>query len=112
MVKFLYAITLVTGLVLLSECNIFKSGASRHVSRELKIARKRWPGTSQQDLDSGQALFVTRCAKCHAAKPVTIHTEEEWEKTLKIMAPKAKLNEYQTQLVTRFIYTSRIALME
>ncbi len=54
-------------------------------------------------IEQGKGIFTTKCSKCHATKTVTAYTTTRWEGILKMMIPKAKLNEAEAQQVTAYV---------
>jgi len=52
---------------------------------------------------AGKTVYETKCVRCHAMKPVTGYTEPRWDAILKVMAPKAKLSEMETQQVAAYV---------
>lgn len=67
-------------------------------SREMVLARY-----SEAQLASGKALFTGNCAKCHKLKAPETRTPAEWEKVLKRMIPKAKLQAEEGELVRAYV---------
>ncbi|MFD2594008.1 c-type cytochrome [Sphingobacterium griseoflavum] len=58
---------------------------------------------NQAEIAEGQVLFTSNCAKCHKLKEPESRTPEQWNKTLKRMIPKAKLNDRDGQLVRAYL---------
>lgn len=54
-------------------------------------------------LEQGKILFTGNCAKCHKLKEPGSRTPAEWNKVLKRMIPKAKLNDSDGQLVRAYL---------
>lgn len=59
--------------------------------------------TSSEQLAQGKTIFENSCNKCHALPNPEKHDDEGWLKTLSRMAPKAKLNEEQHQMVYDYL---------
>jgi len=59
--------------------------------------------TSAEQLAQGKTIFENSCAKCHQLPEPTKHDNEGWIKTLSRMAPKAKLNDDQHQMVYDYL---------
>ena len=51
----------------------------------------------------GKTVFTNRCGRCHGLKDVTAYTTTRWEGILKVMGPKARLNETEAQQVTAYV---------
>jgi len=66
-------------------------------------AKPAEPVVSAADLEAGHTIYTTRCAKCHAAKPVEKWTVEGWQPILKAMIPKARLDSVQAAQVTAYV---------
>lgn len=58
---------------------------------------------SAAELDKGKVLFTGNCAKCHKLKDPGSRTPAEWDKVLKSMIPKAKLNADDGALVRAYV---------
>ena len=56
-----------------------------------------------QQLESGKAIFMANCDKCHKLKQPETRTAEKWNSVLKRMIPKAKLNDQDGQLVRAYL---------
>ncbi|WP_133641429.1 c-type cytochrome [Sphingobacterium paludis] len=56
-----------------------------------------------EQIAEGKVLFTNNCAKCHKLKEPESRTPEQWNKTLKRMIPKAKLNDRDGQLVRAYL---------
>ncbi|WP_066436161.1 cytochrome C [Chryseobacterium sp. CCH4-E10] len=59
--------------------------------------------TSSEQLAQGKTIFENSCNKCHALPNPEKHDDMGWIKTLSRMAPKAKLNEEQHQMVYDYL---------
>lgn len=66
-------------------------------------AKPAEPVASAADIEAGKTIYSTRCAKCHAAKPVENWTAEGWQPILKSMIPKARLDSTQSVQVTAYV---------
>jgi cytochrome c5 len=51
----------------------------------------------------GKTVYVNRCGRCHALKPVDAYTTAQWDGILKSMIPKAKLDAVQAEQVTLYV---------
>ena len=54
---------------------------------------------SLADLQQGHDIFQNHCVKCHKLPKPAKHTKDDWQKIHVKMAPKAKLNTDQPDLV-------------
>ncbi|AZA91476.1 trimethylamine-N-oxide reductase c-type cytochrome TorC [Chryseobacterium nakagawai] len=59
--------------------------------------------TSSEQLAQGKTIFENSCAKCHKLPEPTKHDNQGWINTLSRMAPKAKLNDDQHQMVYDYL---------
>lgn len=51
----------------------------------------------------GQSVYTSRCGRCHGLKKVENYTSQQWDKILKSMVPKAKLNDEEAKQVTAYV---------
>lgn len=51
----------------------------------------------------GKTIYTTRCNRCHKLKNVSKYTPAHWDRILKRMIPKARLNETEAQQVTAYV---------
>jgi mono/diheme cytochrome c family protein len=58
---------------------------------------------SLAELQQGHDLFRDNCGKCHKLYKPGSRSNQEWKKTLEVMAPKAKLTTDQSYLVYRYL---------
>lgn len=58
---------------------------------------------SLTDLQQGHDLFQNKCVKCHKLPKPDKYTNPQWTKILGKMAPKAKLNTDQSDLIYKYI---------
>jgi mono/diheme cytochrome c family protein len=54
-------------------------------------------------MDPGQVVYTTRCNRCHGLRIVENYTQQQWDNILKIMVPKAGLNESESKQVTAYV---------
>ena len=59
--------------------------------------------TSADKLAQGKTIFDNSCGKCHALPEPAKHTATQWVGIMNAMAPKAKLNDDQHQLVYDYV---------
>jgi cytochrome c5 len=52
----------------------------------------------------GKTLYESKCITCHALKPVTNYTKEQWDKILPAMMEKAKLTVEEKVEVNNYVY--------
>jgi cytochrome c5 len=52
---------------------------------------------------AGKTIYETKCTRCHGMKPTVAYTADRWNGILKLMAPRARLTETETQQVTAFV---------
>ncbi|SFI86613.1 hypothetical protein SAMN05421638_1261 [Kaistella treverensis] len=62
---------------------------------------------STEYLAQGQTIFQNSCAKCHDLPDPSEHSAEAWTGILAEMAPKAKLNATQHEMVYNYIISAR-----
>ena len=55
-------------------------------------------------LAEGRALYVGRCAKCHAVEPVLDYSAAEWATIMPDMAERTKLDASETVAVTAYVH--------
>jgi hypothetical protein len=60
---------------------------------------------SLMEMQAGQMIYTTRCAKCHEAKPVDNWTQTEWQPILKSMVRKSKLDSLEDHHVRLYVNT-------
>lgn len=59
--------------------------------------------TSEEKLVQGKTIYENSCGKCHELPNPTDHTSVQWVGIMNSMAPKAKLNDEQHQLVYDYV---------
>jgi cytochrome c5 len=91
--------------LILTDCKTSKS-TTAPADTELAAAQKRWPDATTQSLQAGRTIYNEQCTRCHGAKPISQYSEQEWERIIGRMAPKAKLTADQTETLRRYILTS------
>jgi mono/diheme cytochrome c family protein len=55
------------------------------------------------DLQQGKDIYSNKCGQCHKLPKPESHTQEQWTKIIEKMAPKAKLDKSQTELVHKYL---------
>ena len=58
---------------------------------------------SLAELQQGHDLFMNSCYKCHKLPKPGSRSNDDWKKVLVIMAPKAKLNASQSDLIYKYL---------
>lgn len=59
--------------------------------------------TSFEQLTQGKTIFENSCNRCHGLPNPEKHDDKGWIKTLSRMAPRAKLNDDQHQMVYDYL---------
>jgi hypothetical protein len=60
---------------------------------------------SMMEMQAGQLIYTTKCAKCHDVKPVDNWTQSEWQPILKSMVKKSKLDSLEDHHVRLYVNT-------
>ena len=76
-------------------------------NKQLTKAEVRWPGTTREQLDSGETIFTTKCLKCHGNYALTAFTEDRWKYELRRMSGVAKLSAQEEVQLTRYVLSLR-----
>lgn len=58
---------------------------------------------SLAELQQGHDLYLNNCGKCHKLHKPDSRTNESWKKVLGYMAPKAKLDQNQSDLIYKYL---------
>ncbi len=66
-------------------------------------AAQKWPDMTEMKLVEARNLFANRCSGCHKLVLPSKNSLEKWEIVLNKMAPKAKLNQDQKELLWRYL---------
>ena len=104
---------LVAGLVVVAGVIVACGPAfvAPQVSNELyDIARSKWPAATRESLYKGHDLFVASCGKggfCHKLPTPGSRVVGQWHSIILRMAPKAQLNESQSEAVLHYILAVR-----
>jgi mono/diheme cytochrome c family protein len=77
------------------------TGTTEAVQPEISSSAVEAPDANL--LAAGKTIYEARCTRCHGMKPLDVYTPERWDGILKIMVPKAKLTESETQQVTAYV---------
>ncbi|MCC6899714.1 MAG: hypothetical protein IT377_12110 [Polyangiaceae bacterium] len=70
-------------------------------------AQRRWPETSREELERGQATFAAKCKECHALPSPRAHTADEWVAITRKMGKLAGLDAPSSQSVLRYVTAAR-----
>ena len=66
--------------------------------------------TNVAQYQRGREIYVGRCAKCHAVKPVNAYAAEDWaSRIMPKMAKKAKLTPEEKETVLAYVLAAREA---
>lgn len=68
-------------------------------------AAERWPEVKQADLQRGRALYVKRCAGCHALRLPERFPSSTWEHHVDEMAKRAHLPQAEREPMLRYLLT-------
>ncbi len=70
-------------------------------------AHARWPGVSMGELQHGRALYVERCASCHALKTPGTVSPEHWPIAIEIMRKKhgVRLTDDEANTMERYLWS-------
>jgi mono/diheme cytochrome c family protein len=52
----------------------------------------------------GQQTYNVKCGKCHELKVANNYTKNRWDVVMKVMAPKAKLTQEETDNVLAYVW--------
>lgn len=74
---------------------------------DLESAKKMYPNITLDELKKGHEVYTTKCNRCHGLKNPTTYSSEQWTKIIGSMAPKAKLDENQKNLLTQYLMYAR-----
>lgn len=101
-------------LVIVSCSSSKKSGGSTTDTlvpgeKELAAIQPKYADVTMQKLNDGYAVYSGPCTKCHNAKKLYKRTDEEWQKSIARMAPKAKISEAQKDALTKYVFAMRAA---
>lgn len=91
-----------------------KAGSSAEASltpgdAEVKAIQGKYPDVTLQTLNEGYAVYSGPCTKCHGQKKIFSRTEQEWEKSINRMAPKAKITDVQKDALWKYILAMKAA---
>jgi hypothetical protein len=64
---------------------------------------------SDKEIQAARKLYNAKCAKCHKFYDPANYSAEDWNMWMMKMSKKAKLKPAQTELLTRYLDTFRVA---
>ena len=70
---------------------------------DVGVVRARYPDATLLDLEKGRALYVARCAGCHALHLPRERTPAQWPGVVDEMAPDAHISDADKQLIQRYL---------
>ncbi len=68
-------------------------------------AATRWPDATEDELRRGRALYVKRCAGCHALRLPERYPSSTWAEHVDEMAKRAKLPGDEREVMLRYLVT-------
>ena len=78
------------------------SSTKKSASADKNAIKTEQPALSAE-LQQGHDLFTSNCGKCHKLPdPASLNTEG-WRKMVDVMAPKAKLDQTQADLIYKYL---------
>ena len=73
--------------------------------RTLPAMQKKVPGITMEQAQKGNALYASHCSTCHHLYDPSKYSNEQWDKVLISMFPKAKItDEEQQRLIRDFLH--------
>ncbi len=96
------------GAVVFASCSK-KAHSSKSTTATTNTVTEETVKTNNNNVDAaamvaqGKTVYETRCNKCHGLKTVNNYTAQNWDGILKSMAPKAHLNQAETDQVTAYV---------
>ena len=89
-------------VIAISSCN--KKALPTIPSRERESLPPATPlADIKPDVERGKTIFMNRCSRCHALPEPSQFTLTRWEGILKIMIPRARLNDEQGVHVSEYV---------
>lgn len=98
-------LTLIVALMGLAIVSCSKKSAAPAVVETPKAEAAK-VDVSEATIAEGKSIYEASCAKCHKLFSPAKHTKEEWTGVLNRMAPKARINEQQKNLVYVYLTNS------
>ena len=100
------ALALVTAVALAGSEAAPRTASPKKV---VKIPKSPSQQVDPTTLTSGRALFLNRCARCHAIPAVSKQSAEKWPKIVAKMSKRSGLKGEQSQAVLAYILAHRAA---
>jgi cytochrome c5 len=98
----LLSATVLSMALLMSECKSTKTATAKTAPKEEKAPVSP---ADQADVSAGQAIFTTKCDKCHRQPAPLKHDDAEWKETMSRMSVKAQLSDMETAQVLKYLST-------
>lgn len=76
---------------------------------QLKAIQVKFADATAQNLKEGYDIYTGPCTNCHGKKNMYKHTEEDWQKDINRMAPKAKITDAQKDALWKYVLSMRLA---
>lgn len=110
----IYSIVCAVGLFALACGSSKKAGSSAEASlapgdAEVKAIQGKYADVTLQTLNEGYAVYSGPCTKCHGQKNIFSRSEQEWEKAINRMAPKAKITDAQKDALWKYVLAMKAA---
>src|SRR5438093_120585 len=94
-------------LFLLALCILIACASNKLApkSENLSQMQQKVPGITLEKAQQGYALYKQKCSGCHQLYAPASYTIPEWDKVLKAMFPKAKIQDEETKgLIRDYLY--------
>jgi hypothetical protein len=82
-------------------------GAGSRNPPTLSPGAVRAAGLNLEDVADAQTLYAIKCAKCHQFYNPNAYAAREWDKWMRKMSGKAKLQPAQEELLARYLAAFR-----
>ena len=69
--------------------------------------KARYNDITMEQLNKGYDLFLAKCGGCHTLYKPYDYSEEKWREVLPDMCRRAKLDQAQSDLITKYVLTKR-----
>jgi mono/diheme cytochrome c family protein len=102
---YLIAVALAAGMII-TGCQSTNSPSAPPVTAAMTQS-STGQQTDMASLTAGRALFVGRCARCHALPAVGRHTAQQWPGIVAQMSKRAGLQSDERQAVLSYILAAR-----